>query len=144
MDITIPDGPNPTREQIDAYARWVATRPPVEAPLEHLHIDSVYVRALYIPKDATLVGKVHATEHICIVAKGRILVASEQGRKELKAGDMWVSGPGAKRVGYALEDTIFINVHSNRDNDTDLAVLESKLITPEAIEYKEDICLGQP
>ena len=124
----------------------VAKLPQVDFPLQHEYIDGVYVRKGFIPANSVIVGKIHATEHVVIIVTGRILVVSQDGgRKELVAGDMFVSGPGTKRAGYALEDTVCINVHTNKDNDRDLAVLESKLIIPEQLGYeqKEALC-GQP
>ncbi len=129
-----------TRQQLKGIEHAIATElEPIDMPLQHAFIPGVYARSLTIPQGGVLVGKVHSTVHICIVAKGRILVATEgqAGKVELVAGDMFVSEPGAKRVGYAIEETVFINVHSNEDNDTDLGVLESKLITPELIGYEQ-------
>jgi hypothetical protein len=119
---------------------------PVDCPLQHEYIDGVYVRKGLIPAGTVIVGEIHATEHIVIIVTGRILVVSEEGgRKEFVAGDMFVSGPGTKRAGYALEDTICINVHTNKENDRDLDVLKAKLILPELIGYdsKKEIPCGQ-
>ena len=63
-------------------------------------------------------------------------------RRKFEAGDVFISEPGAKRAGYAIEDTVFINVHANPDDCQDMAVLESRLITPETIGYEEQVCLG--
>jgi quercetin dioxygenase-like cupin family protein len=136
-----------TRDSAKQYEQAIIDHlEPVDPPIEHAHIDGVYARKMSLNEGETLTGKIHSTEHICIVAKGRIAVRTvgEEGTKILEAGDMFVSGPGAKRIGYALEDCVFINIHTNKENDTDLAVLESKLITPELIGYdKEELWLGQ-
>ena len=125
-----------TRAQIKAYERAIVEQlEPVEAPVDHHFIPGVYVRRMTLPAGAAISGKIHDTLHMCIVAKGHILVASEEGTRELFAGDVFVSRPGVKRIGYAIEETVFINVHTNKDDDTDLALLESKLIVPEALEY---------
>jgi quercetin dioxygenase-like cupin family protein len=126
-----------TRDQIKALERAIITElEPVDTPLEHHFIPGVYIRKLTLPAGTVLTGKVHSTIHGCIVAKGRILVASEEGgTKELVAGDVFVSHPGVKRAGYAIEDTVFINVHANAEETRDLEVLEAQLIAPEALEY---------
>jgi hypothetical protein len=115
----------------------------VDLHVEHIFTPGKYIRALHIPAGCVLTGKIHATEHICKVLMGRILVRTvgEEGVKELVAGDEFVSQPGIKRVGFAIEDTVFVNEHTNEDNTTDLALLESRLIIPEAIGYEktEDI-----
>ena len=128
--------PAVTRDQLKRLEVAISTQlQPVDAPLQHDFIPGVYCRKLTIPAGAVLVGKIHKDLHLCIVAKGRIMVASEQGTKELVAGDVFVSEPGVKRAGYAIEETVFINIHTNESNDTDLKVLENKLIVPEAIGY---------
>jgi quercetin dioxygenase-like cupin family protein len=115
----------------------------LDLEVEHVFVPGWYIRKLHIPAGCVLTGKIHATEHICAVEKGRILVRTvgEEGVKQLVAGDRFVSQPGVKRVGYALEDTVFVNEHVNNDDTRDLALLESRLIIPEAIGYEktEDI-----
>jgi hypothetical protein len=127
-----------TYTDLKRFEAMVAQLPPAEMVLEHYFIPGVYIRKLSMKAQTVLVGKIHATVHGCIVAKGRIAV----GRTEFVAGDVFVSEPGAKRAGYAIEDTVFINVHANPDDETDLAVLEARLITPEMIGYEETVCLG--
>lgn len=134
---TRPQLPAPiTRSQIKAYERAIIEQlEPVEAPLEHHFIPGVYLRKMTLPAGAAISGKLHTTLHLCIVAKGHILVASEEGTRELFAGDVFVSKPGVKRIGYALEETVFINIHMNQDDEKDVAVLEEKFTAPEALEY---------
>jgi len=128
--------PAVTRAQIKSLENAILRElEPVEEVLEHHFIPGVYCRKLTLPAGAVIVGKIHQDLHMCIVAKGRIMVASEEGSKELVAGDVFVSRPGVKRAGYAIEETVFINIHTNKEDDKDLAVLESKLIVPEALEY---------
>ncbi len=105
--------------------------------VEHVFTPGWYIRKLHIPAGAVLTGKIHVTEHICAVESGRIVVRTvgEEGVKELVAGDRFVSQPGVKRVGYALEDTVFVNEHVNQDDTTDLALLESRLIIPEQLGF---------
>jgi hypothetical protein len=50
----------------------------------------------------------------------------------VQAGAVWLSGPGAKRATYALEDSILITVHQNPTNTTDLAELEAAIIQEES------------
>ena len=115
------------------FESMVAQLPAPEWEWEHYFIPGVYIRKMWMKAGTVLVGKIHSTVHGCIVAKGRIAV----GKQVFEAGDVFVSEPGAKRAGYAIEDTVFINIHTNTDNDTDLSVLESKLITPEQLGYEE-------
>lgn len=109
----------------------------IDLYVEHIFTPGKYTRKLHIPAGCVLTGKIHATEHICAVEQGRIVVRTvgEEGTKELVAGDRFISQPGVKRVGYALEDTVFVNEHVNEDDTTDLALLESRLIIPEQLGF---------
>lgn len=107
-----------------------------ELPVFHHFADKLYARELHIPADTALVGKVHRTTHINILAQGRIVIVTEDGgRQELEAPQVLVTGPGTKRVGYTLTDTVWITVHGTEE--TDLEKLEHQLIAPshEALEY---------
>jgi quercetin dioxygenase-like cupin family protein len=97
---------------------------------EHYFAEGVYVRSLHIPAKTTVVGKIHKTEHVCFLMKGSILVQTEHGEKVLEAPHIVVSPPGTKRVGLALSDTLWVNIHPT--NERDLAKIEDQFIEPEA------------
>lgn len=82
----------------------------VEMPVEHIRIDGVYMRKLFLKKGTILVGKIHKKECMNIVAKGDISVLTETGSMRVQEGFTLVSPAGLQKVGYAHEDTIFINV----------------------------------
>lgn len=126
----------PKIKQLEAAVAALPNQIPYGGKLEHFFISGIYMRKLTIAAGTVLVGKTHATEHLVVVASGRILVYGEEcGTKELVAGQCFVSGPGSKRAGYALEDTVFINIHSNPTDEKDLDALEAINIVPEAIGY---------
>jgi len=134
----------PTREDIErleAQMRMMA-----QLPIEPVHhfADGLYAREITIPAGTILTGKVHSTEHLNIVSKGRIAVWTEDGMKIVAAPCMLVSRPGTKRVGFALEDTVWTTIHANPQNLTDLAALELALIdnTHTAIPMENPACLG--
>jgi quercetin dioxygenase-like cupin family protein len=101
--------------------------PQAELPISNHFAPGVYVGTMLIRKNTVLTGAVHKTQHLMIVAKGRILIDGDGGVREYRAGDVIVSKPGAKRVGLALEDTVFMNVHHNPDNETDYPTLIANL-----------------
>ncbi len=101
----------------------------IELEPEHYFAEGVYVRSLFIPKGVQIVGKIHKTEHICFLMKGAILVSTEKGEKILQAPHIVVSPPGTKRVGLALEDTVWVNIHPT--NERDLEKIEDQFIQPE-------------
>lgn len=96
---------------------------------KHHFAPGVYMRELFIPKGAVLTGKIHKTEHLNILSQGDLTVWTEDGMKRLKASTVIKSQPGMKRVGYAHEDSVWITVHHNPENEQDIEKLEARLVT---------------
>lgn len=134
----VPDkSPAAIRAQIRAWTKSLLSLPAGdqrEFEVQHTLIDGVYTRTLFIPKDSVLVGKIHLKECVNIVAKGDISVLTETGMGRFKAGHVAVSGPGIQKVGYAHEDTVFINVF--RTELTEIDKIEAEIATTE---YAEDL-----
>lgn len=100
----------------------------VQFKVAHHFSDKIYMRELFIPKGTTLTGKIHKTEHLNILSQGDLSVMTEDGVKRLKASTVIKSQPGIKRVGYAHEDSVWITVHHNPDDETDTDKIEERLI----------------
>lgn len=94
-------------------------------PVEHILCDGMYTRKLFIPKGTVLVGKIHRKDCVNVVAKGDISLLTEFGTKRVTAGATAVSKAGTMKVGYAHEDTVFLNVF--RTDKTDIAEIESEI-----------------
>lgn len=94
-------------------------------PAEHCFADGMYMRTLCIPKGTLLVGKIHRKACLNIVAAGDISILTEHGARRVKAGFTGVSEAGIQKVGFAHEDTIFINVF--RTSETDVARVEEEI-----------------
>ena len=112
----------------------VRALPQVEIPIVHTFGPGFYGRTITIPAGATLVGKVHATEHIFILSKGELAVATEDGGQVLRAPFQQVCRPGLKRAGHALTECVVTNIHVT--DTTDLDALEAELIQPEALSFE--------
>lgn len=126
-----PLAPTPTREQIERLQATMAGLPQADIPVEHTFGPGFYARTIRIEAGTVLVGKVHATEHLFLISKGTIALATEDGTQTVSAPFQCVARPGLKRVGYALTDVVCTNVHITEE--TDLARLEAALIVPEAL-----------
>lgn len=128
---------NEARARILEFERELAALPPFDFPVRHLFPKGIYAREITIPAGCCLTGKIHRFENLNIVSKGRILVATEEGLTEVVAPCTIVSPPGTKRVGYALEDTVWTSIHPNPDDERDLDKLEAMFIVPSFDELKE-------
>jgi hypothetical protein len=131
------------RDKIDQLEALMRREPQVEIEPVHHFANGLYAREITIRAGTLLTGKIHRTEHLNIISKGRIIVWTEDGMREVSAPFTMVSRPGTKRVGYALEDTVWTTIHATAE--TDLEKLEVELIAPTraALDEKEEApCLG--
>lgn len=123
-------------------------------PLKHTFVPGIYAREISAPAGMLIVTKLHKTEHFVFMLKGDVSILSEEGVKRVKAPCMMVSPVGAKRAVYTHEDTVWINIHANPEDVTDLVKLESNIIAKDykelgladpikdVLELKEALCLG--
>jgi hypothetical protein len=88
-----------------------------EFEVKHTFLNGMYMRELFIPKGSLLVGKVHKLDCINIVSKGDISILTENGSARVTAGHSTVSPAGVQKVGFANEDTVFINVFRTDETD---------------------------
>lgn len=114
----------------------------IEIPIKHYFANGFYAREMTMPKDCALVGKIHKSEHLCIVSKGCVDIASEERTETISAPYTYVSKPGAKRAIYAHEETVWTTVHMS--DETDVEKLEDELIAESfnQIENEVKLCLG--
>ncbi len=138
VTFNVPDrSPAAIRKQIRAWTKNLLDLPATEQrefEVQHTLIDGVYTRTLFIPKGSLLMGKVHLKECMNIVAKGDISVLTETGMGRFQAGHVAVSKPGIQKVGYAHQDTVFINVF--RTDETNIEKIEAEVATTE---YQEEL-----
>lgn len=112
----------------------------VNCPLKHSFSDGIYIREIFIPKDVVLTGKIHKHSHPNFLLQGEVEVFTEfNGIEILKAPMSIVSNAGTKRVVKTLTDTIWVTVHANPTNTTDLNKLEKEIIAESYEEYEKII-----
>lgn len=135
---------NSSREAISEFQDILEQQPDAiigdsdKYPLKHSFTDGVYIREMFIPKGYVIVGKLHKHSHPSFLLEGKVHVFTEQeGLVELVAPLSMSSEAGTKRVVYAIEDTIWVTVHLNPTNTTDLAELEDEIIAKDFNEITE-------
>lgn len=117
------------REKIAYLVRRFGAETQAECPLKHYFAPGVYLREIFMPAGAIVIGKIHKTEHFNIIQQGRLLIFDEDGAKELVAPCTFVSKPGVQKVLYIEEDTVWSTVHITEERD--LEKLEAALIEPD-------------
>lgn len=101
----------------------------VEVPIQHHFAPGVYMRQMDAAAGTLVVSKMHRTEHMNILLKGSLTVATENGIELLKAPCVLKSMPGTKRIGYFHEDSSWITVHPTEE--TNLEKIEQQVIVPD-------------
>ena len=104
--------------------------------LSHHFAEGLYGRELIIPKDTILVGKVHLQSSFNVLAKGAMMIiCPHNGVSILTAPHTFASRPFTKRVGIALEDSVWITCHGT--DQTTVEGCEETLFTND---FSEDLC----
>jgi len=88
----------------------ILAMPQTECEILHHYAPGLYVREMRQPAGVLVVGKIHKTSHMNIIPSGRCTVATESGPMEITGPFMYRSEVGAKRVIYAHEDTVWLNL----------------------------------
>jgi hypothetical protein len=106
-------------------------------PLQHTFTDGIYVRQMSMKKDSAAIGKIHKNKHIWFLMSGSMCVASETSSENYEA-PCYVEAPaGSKRVLYALEDCVWVNVYPNPTNTENLEELEDMIIAKDYEEFEK-------
>jgi hypothetical protein len=122
-----------TREMVVALEKEIQKLPQVDCPVRHYFAQGMYAREMTIPAGVVVTGAVHRHEHLCTISKGRISVSTDEGIKVLFAPCTIVSKAGAKRVGYAIEETVWTTYHATNETDLDKLMIEITESTTEEL-----------
>tara|TARA_B100001094_G_scaffold249845_1_gene247223 strand:- start:861 stop:1331 length:471 start_codon:yes stop_codon:yes gene_type:complete len=131
--IDIADGIN-----IEGDGKHIVTKSKI-APVKHTFADNIYVRQMNITKGGVVVGAIHKHLHVWFLLTGHITVATEDTTEDYIAPCYVVSTPGIKRVIFANEDSIFVNVHKNPSNTQNIDELEKEIVALNYEEYEQYI-----
>lgn len=107
-----------TKKGIQAFSDYIASLPDNLGenpfPLFHKFAEGVYTREIHIPKGHVIVGKLHNHECMVYMIKGKVLVADENGVRMVEAPCQFVSAEGIKRIGFVIEDVVWIDIHHTK------------------------------
>ena len=108
-------------------------------PLKHTFADGIYVRQMDMNANSMVVGAIHNHLHVWFLLTGHLAVVTEDTTEEFIAPCYVLATPGSKRVIYAIEDSIFVNIHKNPNNIKDIEKLELEIVSKTFEEYEKYI-----
>ena len=88
---------------------------------------------------SAVIGAIHNHLHVWFLLTGRLAVATEELVEEYIAPCYVLATPGSKRVIYAMEDSIFVNIHKNPTNTQNIEELENEIVSKNFKQYEEYI-----
>lgn len=110
--------------------------PPVEIKYKDHFSYGVYGREMIIEQAGTVVtGHIHKQENMNVLLEGEILVLTESGVKQFKAGEVIVSPPGTKRVAYCVTPIRWLTIHGTFEKD--VAKIEAEFVAHSEQEFLE-------
>jgi hypothetical protein len=107
-------------------------------PLKHTFTDGIYIRQMSMREGSAVIGKIHKSPHVWFLLSGVLSVATETSSEDYEA-PCYVEAPaGSKRVIFAHEDSVWVNVYPNPTNTRDLDEIERTIIIENYDEFEKE------
>ncbi len=120
-----------TPSRFDELEAAIAELPQTDFETIHHFWPGGYGRELRLPAGAKLTGKVHSGQCLNIVCGDISVFNDVDGSvRRIVGHSTFISEPGTRRAGFAHRPTIWVCVHVNPTNETDLQKLEAMFIVP--------------
>ena len=105
-----------------------------QATIETLHhyANGIYAREVRMPKGTIAIGKIHKTEHFCVL-NGDIDVCDENGKTRFTGHALFKTPAGIKRAVFAHQDTVFTTFHAIPE--ASIEELERQLVSDSYADY---------
>jgi hypothetical protein len=118
--------PQQIRDEVKKFEDVLFTMPQEPIPVTHTFNGDTYVRSIVLRKGVMATGRRHRHASIHLVMVGRMTIVTErEGVRDVEAGSIFVSQPGSKLCGIALEDCIWATAHTV--NTRDIPAIEADL-----------------
>jgi len=110
----------PTEDRIEEIEEQMLEFPQADCPVIHTFGPGVYIRELRMKKGTVIIGREQRFQHMNIFLRGKVkMMAPDGSMKTLEAPMMFVGEPGRK-MGYVLEDVVWLNIYGTDDRDVEL------------------------
>jgi hypothetical protein len=112
----------------------------IQVEPRHTFAPGLYAREVTLPKGSLVMGKIHKFPCLTILSKGECTVlCAQDGPMKIKAPAQFVSKPGAKRLVYAHEETVWTTVQATELTDID--AIEKHFVTQDYDEVPQLVAI---
>ena len=115
---------SPSRKSVERLEAYLLQGAEVEIPTEHKFAPGIYIREITIPAGALLTGAPCKFEHLSVMVRGKMRTLIDGVMQDIEGYHQWIAPAGVKRVGVALEETVWFCVYPNPEDETSLDILE--------------------
>jgi hypothetical protein len=98
-----------------------------DVPVYHHFGPGVYVREIRMKAGTLAIGHKQRQSQLNIMISGKVEMIKDDCTEMATAPLIYTGGPGQK-IGYIVEDTVWLNVFPNPDEERDIDVLEERLL----------------
>lgn len=120
------------KSAVTAIEKILKEYPQAEIATLHHYVNGIYAREVRMPKGTIAIGKIHKTEHFCVL-NGDIEVCDETGKSRFTGHALFKTPAGIKRAVFAHEDTVFTTFHAIPP--ASIEELEAQLVADSYADY---------
>jgi hypothetical protein len=99
--------------------REMLQMPQAECQVWHRFGPGVYIREMLIPAGTLILGHSHRNDHINVMLSGTFALVGEDGDVNVLRAPMFFVGSAGRKMGYAIEDTVWQNIYATEERDLD-------------------------
>lgn len=93
--------------------------PQAECPVSHTFVNGNYIRELRVKAGTFLIGHIQKTQHINMFVKGKVAMYDPDGTFKILTAPMYFIGEPGRKIGYVMEDMVWINIYATKETDVD-------------------------
>jgi quercetin dioxygenase-like cupin family protein len=91
----------------------------IDLGIVHNFSDGLYAKQMFVPQGYVIGQHAHEFSHLSILAKGKVIVHTDEGIAEYTAPSCLEIKEGIHHVIEALEDTVWFCIHATNETDVD-------------------------
>lgn len=93
--------------------------PQADCPVSHTFINGSYIRELSVKAGTFIIGHIQKHQHINMFVKGKVAMYNPDGTFKILTAPMYFIGEPGRKIGYVIEDMVWINIYATKETDVD-------------------------